>query len=318
MSRAHLMSRAATVVREMIDDYPQWTPGQNANKGPGLRRPFPQLSTESVLRWAPHVRAATLTQTLLSALAIEPANANEIVVSHRSSSGLVPIVKVQRPTEGQFKAMMQLVLARVPERGDVMEEIISHAGLPWPFWGSPLGLDPQRHPYTFELLGCALHLASAIYYRLKHEFACPRPSDYSPLVLPVIPVPGHSSFPSGHACESYLIARVLNRLVGQDDKSVAALYMQTVAARISILREVAGVHFPADSQAGRLVGDTVAEYFVGLADKGVKKWSGRTYAPSDTAFDPNATLTPVSGGSGVVAAVPTLNEIWELAQGEWQ
>src|SRR4051812_17428852 len=116
--------------------------------------------------------------------------------------------------------------------------------------------------------------------RVKHALASPRPVEYSPQVMPMIQTPGHSSFPSGHAVEAFMLAHVLAELIEtaapnelvttsviSGDSAPASLRGQLMwlAARIATNRVVAGVHFPVDNAAGMVLGSLLGRYFVALA-----------------------------------------------------
>jgi membrane-associated phospholipid phosphatase len=104
--------------------------------------------------------------------------------------------------------------------------------------------------------------------RFKHAFACKRPVDLSSQIQPMIPTPGHATWPSGHATEAFtIIITVLMALLPEGHKYKEQL--ERLAARIAVNRTVAGVHFPVDSAAGRLLGTALAGYFVARC-KGAK------------------------------------------------
>jgi membrane-associated phospholipid phosphatase len=85
-------------------------------------------------------------------------------------------------------------------------------------------------------------------------------------------VPGHASYPSGHATEAYLISKCLAQVLTMspppggapaaqaattkynpaDNDSTA---LQRLAQRVARNREVLGVHYPSDSQAGRVLAE---------------------------------------------------------------
>jgi hypothetical protein len=73
----------------------------------------------------------------------------------------------------------------------------------------------------------------------------------------------------GHATQAYAVAHVLKKLLGLDPNPLAPKYptvinqLERQAARIATNRVVAGVHFPVDSMAGRMLGVALGEYFVG-------------------------------------------------------
>jgi len=82
----------------------------------------------------------------------------------------------------------------------------------------------------------------------------------------MITTPGHGSFPSGHSTQAFMLAYLMEGLLDLPADAVTQLERQ--AARIATNRVVAGVHFPVDSVAGRLLGKTLAEYV--LARLGVE------------------------------------------------
>ena len=82
-------------------------------------------------------------------------------------------------------------------------------------------------------------------YLLKKHFDRVRPSYLDPRIRPCIEVPGHASYPSGHATEAFSIGLVL----GRADPCHAQEYMR-VAFEIARNREMAGVHYQSDTQAG--------------------------------------------------------------------
>ncbi|HEV7915762.1 MAG TPA: phosphatase PAP2 family protein, partial [Albitalea sp.] len=80
-------------------------------------------------------------------------------------------------------------------------------------------------------------------------------------VQPVIPTPGHGSLPSGHATDAYFVASLLRELLPGPSYERVDVQMRRLAYRIADNRVVAGLHFPMDSVAGCLLGDTLAAYF---------------------------------------------------------
>jgi hypothetical protein len=85
--------------------------------------------------------------------------------------------------------------------------------------------------------------------------------------MPMIPTPGHGSFPSAHATEAYAVLTVLEALVKKwgslaDDDSRLKV-MRGLAERIAVNRTVAGVHFPVDSWAGAALGTAVGRAVLG-------------------------------------------------------
>jgi len=85
-----------------------------------------------------------------------------------------------------------------------------------------------------------------------------------------------------HATESYMVAAILLELSKATEESFSDHYSTQLfshAERVSINRTIAGVHFPCDSTAGRLLGTTLAEYLLSRAINGFES-AGRSYLGS--------------------------------------
>ena len=67
--------------------------------------------------------------------------------------------------------------------------------------------------------------------------------------MPLIDSPRHASFPSAHSLESHMIALALTDVRGRQSARV----LNALADRIARNREVAGVHYPSDSFAGKQI-----------------------------------------------------------------
>ncbi len=90
--------------------------------------------------------------------------------------------------------------------------------------------------------------------KAKREYARPRPTQLAPDLTAVIPVPAHAAYPSGHAAQYRMIARVYSAI----DPEKMEFY-QSHAAEIARRREIAGLHYPGDSRAGKDLADAVFE-----------------------------------------------------------
>ena len=82
-----------------------------------------------------------------------------------------------------------------------------------------------------------------------------RPSVLEPDIEPIIDVPPHPAYPSGHSTQLYFFAYVLSELVPSEREG----FLEK-AARVAKNREIAGVHYPSDTEAGRML----ARQFVDL------------------------------------------------------
>ena len=105
---------------------------------------------------------------------------------------------------------------------------------------------------TVDLIGWTL----VQYY--KERFGRRRPSEVDPTIRPMIRVPTFSSYPSGHSTQIHLINLALQAVLADRIKpdhdwlTETSLVdeMNDIAERIAVNREVAGVHYKSDTEAG--------------------------------------------------------------------
>ena len=74
--------------------------------------------------------------------------------------------------------------------------------------------------------------------------------------------PEFFAFPSGHATQAFMIARLLQVLMKEQPGKSLDKLLQQQAFMIANNRVIAGVHFPVDGMAGRAIGESLAEYFI--------------------------------------------------------
>ena len=151
----------------------------------------------------------------------------------------------------------------------------------------------------------------------------------SPQIQPMIPTPGHASWPSGHATESYLMCALLQALLPNAGKYREQF--ERLAARLAVNRTVAGLHFPVDSAAGRLLGTALAEFMVARCRGGSihqRGFVGTAFhdARGDAIdFDPRVSMAnnqsgyyEISSRATQIAASPLLRFMWTKAAAEWE
>ena len=155
------------------------------------------------------------------------------------------------------------LLSMVEYRGGALAEALAQRqGIATYFRGA-LPFSRSTHPKTTLAIGAVMRVAHFLAQHYKGRFNRPRPSQLAPALMPPIPNPGHASFPSAHATEAYMVALALSTipfvrkmrttLKEENDKTkdVVRDPMQDIARRIARNREVLGVHYPSDSEAGR-------------------------------------------------------------------
>lgn len=160
------------------------------------------------------------------------------------------------------------------------------------FVGRDLGPSFRREllPKTAELLAHVYRDAMIYMVELKLRYARPRPHHLDPRIEADDTTIPHGSFPSGHSFASYVNAGVLARLAPATRE---ALF--TRAHELAWSRELLGVHYPSDSEAGRvLAGDFVRFLFENPAF--VRDFEAVRH---EWARQPAGEASPGGGGRGV-------------------
>lgn len=115
------------------------------------------------------------------------------------------------------------------------------------------GFDKQNYPITYRLLHNVTLDTSIITGKAKARYARNRPFVDHAEIKNLFPVDGYS-YPSGHSSGSRVIAVILGKLF--PDKAQALLSCSDAIARS---RVIAGVHYTTDIEAGKALGQAVAD-----------------------------------------------------------
>ncbi len=166
----------------------------------------------------------------------------------------------------------QLTLAARDERAPAMGEILSQDVEFTTDFMALLAITPGSHPNTYRVLHIASLIGSyaVLYYKGLRDR--PRPSQCCPALRPPIPMPGHASWPSGHATQAWLKALCIEHILQgaqsgtltQDDLDAVSSNLRTLAIRVARNREIAGLHYPTDSDAGRTLAATIAPFLTDM------------------------------------------------------
>lgn len=233
------------------------------------------------------------------------------------------LAKITRPDDEVFAGQAIEVSKWAPRRAERAPEILSQVGPQMAYWSSIVNLSPERTPKTLEFCNTAMTFASFVVQRVKQILACKRPLAYDRTLQPMIATPAFSAMPSGHATEAFMMAHLLTQLCNLEGPDAALLQRQ--AERIATNRVVAGLHFPVDSIAGRMLGQTLAEYL--LHRSIATEWKARTFVGTevkgDTPFKYDEDMdTSTSGVShfqsepgGAVDQSPILYWLWDRCEG---
>ncbi|WP_267358116.1 phosphatase PAP2 family protein [Methylobacterium sp. GC_Met_3] len=276
-------------------------------------------------RWEPWVRAYIAIGDLLQGIVFQ-----DTPSGFRVSRGPDLIAQIDRPQRATFAAQIPLVLSWAELRSERATEIMAQIDPQYAFWSSVVYLHPDRTKRTFELINIVLQFCVYVEMRLKQALACWRPIEYSAQVQPMITTPGHGSFPSGHATQAHAVAYVLKVLLGLEPQYTQIVeQLDRQAARIATNRVIAGVHFPVDNMAGRMLGKALGEYIVGRCT-GQVAFPGRTFVASainsapTTDFNPfNAAQTALGAPfyahapGGPIPVSPLMKHFWTRAHDEW-
>jgi len=159
----------------------------------------------------------------------------------------------------------------VDYRPAVIDEALAQCNGFLQYYSGLLMFSRSSHRYTFLLANFAVEAGTFFAMHFKHRRygglgPRPRPSQLCPWLLPPIAVPGHASYPSGHATQSMLLSLLLSNVMPDAVRlstinPVTGAFGQSLllklAERIGRNREVLGLHYPTDSAAGRMLATQV-------------------------------------------------------------
>ena len=187
-----------------------------------------------------------------------------------------------------------LVTAAQDERADALSEILSESDEFISYFMNLMTTRPNAYPATLRVLTIASLVALFVSMYYKGFYKRPRPSELCPALFPPIVVPGHASFPSGHATQARLMARCMgDALNGLPQRNVMVDDLKTLARRIRRNREIAGLHYKSDSVAGRALADGILPLLRALPANG---WYMNAIAAARAEWDPNNTANQYPAG----------------------
>jgi membrane-associated phospholipid phosphatase len=116
---------------------------------------------------------------------------------------------------------------------------------------------PLEAARAFALASFAVHDSVVACWDAKYAYWAMRPFQVDPALKPLFPAPNHPSYPAAHACISTAAGQTLAGLFPRDAEALRALGKQAADSRMW-----AGIHFPSDVEAGRVIGEAVANQAV--------------------------------------------------------
>jgi hypothetical protein len=173
----------------------------------------------------------------------------------------VTFTQIRTDLLANFKDQIDnLVLAARDERPDAMGLILSQDAEFFTDFVAVLTMKPESHPKTWRVLNIASLIGSFAVLYFKGKYEVPRPTQICPALLPPIPVPGHSSWPSGHSTQAHFMKNCMLRIFAAAGMPAGNLAVMTsdlsiLADEIARNREIAGLHYPKDSEGGARLAD---------------------------------------------------------------
>ena len=113
---------------------------------------------------------------------------------------------------------------------------------------------------TNELFTALWTWPTDVVLHFKHKYKRPRPFQLDPTLRLGLDCPGHPAFPSGHSTQYHLAAEVLAD-VFQERTDLAAAF-RTMADRVAVNREFAGLHYPSDTEGGKVLARLLKPFFI--------------------------------------------------------
>jgi hypothetical protein len=108
---------------------------------------------------------------------------------------------------GEVREILEKALEREARFAEILDQDDANGAINC--WLGMLKIDPARHPATYLMVQVGRRIGEHVSMCLKGYFRCPRPSQVSPWITPMIDPPVTPSFPAGHAVQAYLISYLL-------------------------------------------------------------------------------------------------------------
>ena len=245
--------------------------------------PYGLGNPRNVFQWSPWVRARIFNDILISPIDVvqskdgianlwvhPPISAPDHFDDAISYGTPRQLLSMARPDPDLFRDQLKWLEYWSALRGERISEILLETSNILAPMASVVDLNPARRPYTIELLETYYRAVTTVEMRFKNAMACRRPIEYSAQIQPMIQTPGHSTYPSGHATETFAFAFILATLAdyrshaghGTNASAETADQLAAHAYRTTQNRVVAGVHFPVDNAAGAALGLRIGMYLV--------------------------------------------------------
>ena len=172
---------------------------------------------------------------------------------------------IEGPAEAELPAMAKCTDCAMAMTRERIGEIVAQNVEPDRFMLDAMGMHANEFPAWHAFARLVIVSANALCLPLKSMFAIARPSQLvdgakRPLLKrpPALPLPGHPSYPGGHAMQCASVARLLEGAM----KLGANSELTVLAQRIAHNRVIAGLHYDKDSADGVKLGQWFADAFM--------------------------------------------------------
>jgi acid phosphatase (class A) len=203
--------------------------------------------------WDPDLLALTILPDFLAAKNAAGQSWDQAVIAALGTGPTTPITA----------AMIEdMLIKAVTDRPEALDEIVQQHNNFQLCFMQLLNITQASHPQTFLLMKLAARVGEFTMMHLKRLTTPwnlqerPRPIQVCPTLYPPVPVPGHTTYPAGHALISWLTRECLNDIL-QLQVDAYSESLDAMADRIGENRVIAGLHFQEDIDAGKIAGQTI-------------------------------------------------------------
>jgi acid phosphatase (class A) len=178
----------------------------------------------------------------------------------------------------------EMLTMAVTERPEAMGEILNQHQNQQLCFLQLLMINHNSHPATYFAMKLMARVGEVVMMHFKRIYKRARPSQVCPTLYPPVAVPGHASYPAGHAVIATLTAACLKDITeGPENAKSLSSYeeaLDLLAETIGRNRVIAGLHYLSDIAAGAQLGnDTYAflkqiEVYKDAIEAAKLEWAG--------------------------------------------
>jgi len=163
-------------------------------------------------------------------------------------------------TKAEIAYLTTLISERNDARGAIEAEV-SNLNLKWGKYTYKNLTEGKKYPQTSKLILATYNELAIVCFVCKKKYNRVRPSILGEKIgvklETVVKVPNHPAYPSGHSVGAYTLAYLLQELEPESTEQ-----FRKDAARIAHNREIGGLHYPSDSEAGKVVARQIADFLL--------------------------------------------------------